>query len=443
MDADLKEALKGVASDVGRILSNDGFPSTVYPECLCDAVRSYPMRGGKRVRPALLLWACGALGGDPAMALNAAAAVEATDGWVSIGDIHLRSASGDVNKIISGTSGRIYWHPEKDWPEGGDVPNVRAVVTAWATNSPPNYLVIDFIEPYNVRFYTSPEAFPEGNCTGLVYKTEKLVMRRVPAAGVEWMMGSPSGEYGRENVNTSAKETRHAVTLNEDFYIGIFPVTAYQLSRSLLLTPSSQKEGWARQARDSGFLSYDKIRGSTSEGVDWPTTDIYTVGPDSVLKKLRNLLKFTFDIPTEAQWEYACRAGTGTALNIGITPANAEEILEYRKIVGHVRNGTTAPAVDVGSTVPNAWGIYDMHGTVARTWCRDWFTADLGSEDDTVGNGPVSGEKRVLRGPSYGSYDNEIRSANRHKTGGDPAKSNTGSYTGDIGFRLWLPVTLY
>ena len=344
--------------------------------------------------------------------VNAGATAETGEGWVSIGDIHLRSASGDVNKIISGTSGRIYWHPEKDWPEGGDVPNVRAVVTAWATNSPPNYLVVDLIEPYNVRFYTSPEAFPEGNCTGLVYKTEKLVMRRVPAAGVEWMMGSPAGEYGRENVNTSSKETRHAVTLNEDFYIGIFPVTAYQLSRSLSLSPSSQKEGWARQARDSGFLSYDNIRGSTSEGVDWPTTDIYTVGPDSVLKKLRNLLKFTFDIPTEAQWEYACRAGTGTALNIGITPANSGEILKYRKIVGYERNGKTAPLVDVGLTVPNAWGIYDMHGTVARTWCRDWFTADLGSEDDTVGNGPVTGEKRVLRGPSYGSYDNEIRSAN-------------------------------
>ena len=86
MDADLKEALKGVASDVGRILSNDGFPSTIYPECLCDAVRSYPMRGGKRVRPALLLWACGALGGDPAMALNAAAAVEVYHSWTLVHD---------------------------------------------------------------------------------------------------------------------------------------------------------------------------------------------------------------------------------------------------------------------------------------------------------------------------------------------------------------------
>ena len=151
--------------------------------------------------------------------VDANAAADAATGWVSIGDIHLRTASGDVNKIVSTETGRIYWHPEKDWQEGGDLPNVRAVVTAWATNSPPNYLVVDITPPYSVRFYTSPEAFPEGNCTGDVYKTEKLVMRRVPAAGVEWYMGSPTGEYGRENVNTSAKETRHAVTLNEDFYI--------------------------------------------------------------------------------------------------------------------------------------------------------------------------------------------------------------------------------
>ena len=94
-------------------------------------------------------------------------------------------------------------------------------------------------------------------------------------------------------------------------------------------------------------------------------------------------------------------------------------------------------------TVPNAWGIYDMHGTVARTWCRDWFVSDLGSADDTSGNGPATGDTRVLRGPSYGSYDNEIRSANRHKTGRAPDKNSTGSYPGDIGCRLWLPVTLY
>ena len=375
--------------------------------------------------------------------VDANAAADAVSGWVSIGDIHLRTASGDVNKIVSTATGRIYWHPEKDWPEGGDLPNVRAVVTAWATNSPPNYLVVDIIPPYSVRFYTSPEAFPEGNCTGVVYKTEKLVMRRVPAAGVEWYMGSPTGEYGRENSNTSAKETRHKVTLNEDFYIGIYPVTTYQLSTLVNATPPA--DGQARQARDSAWLSYDKIRGSTSQGVDWPTTDIYTVGDNTLLKSIRQKLKFTFDIPTEAQWEYACRAGTGTSLNIGVSPSNTSSptIAQYREIVGHARTGTSPQPVDVGTTVPNAWGIYDMHGTVARTWCRDWFVSDLGSADDTVGNGPATGDTRVLRGPCYGSYDNEIRSANRHKTGRAPNYNSTGSYSGDIGCRLWLPVTLY
>ena len=370
--------------------------------------------------------------------VDANAAADATSGWVSIGDIHLRTASGDVNKIVTTETGRIYWHPERDWPDGGDLPNVRAVVTAWATNSPPNYLVCDLVEPYSTRFYTSPEAFPEGNCTGVVYKTKKLVLRRVPAAGVEWYMGSPSGEYGREKTK-AAKETRHAVTLNEDYYIGIYPVTSAQFLR---FVNTDNPGDSAFQVRDLGQLSYNSIRGSTSDGVDWPTTDIYTIGSSSVLKKIRNKLKFTFDIPTEAQWEYACRAGTGTSLNIGVTPADATALASYRAIVGHARDTVNKDAV-VGTTTPNAWGIYDMHGTTARTWCRDWFVEDLGSADDIGANGPTTGTTRVLRGTSYGSYDAEIRSAQRYKGGRAPDQSGTGDYSGDIGFRLWLPVTLY
>ena len=374
--------------------------------------------------------------------VDANAAADATEGWVSIGDIHLRTASGDVNKIVTTATGCIYWHPEKDWPDGGELPNVRAVVTAWATNSPPNYLVADLVEPYNVRFYTSPEAFPEGNCTSRVYKTDKLVMRRVPAAGVEWQMGSLAGEYGRENSFVGSKETRHAVTLNEDFYIGIYPVTKCQFYRFYGWSFSSDALDAARQFCGGTYSSYNTIRGSTGDGVDWPNTSIYTVGSSSTLKTIRNKLKFTFDIPTEAQWEYACRAGTGTSLNIGASPSDTSSptLAQYRQIVGHARNVTD---VDVGTTTPNAWGIYDMHGTIARTWCRDWFVDDLGSGDDSAGNGPASGTTRVLRGPSYNSYDVEIRSANRYKGGRAPDKTNTADATNDIGYRLWLPVTLY
>ena len=82
----LQDALRQVASEIIAVLSDDPFPAAVYPECLCSAVRSYPVRGGKRIRPALVLWTCGALGGDLRKALNAAAAVEIYHSWTLVHD---------------------------------------------------------------------------------------------------------------------------------------------------------------------------------------------------------------------------------------------------------------------------------------------------------------------------------------------------------------------
>ncbi len=86
MKSSLQDALRSVASEIIAVLSVDPFPSTVYPECLCSAVRSYPIRGGKRIRPALVLWSCGALGGKVDSAMNAAAAVEVYHSWTLVHD---------------------------------------------------------------------------------------------------------------------------------------------------------------------------------------------------------------------------------------------------------------------------------------------------------------------------------------------------------------------
>ena len=86
MKPSLQEALRKVASDVITVLSADPFPSAVYPECLCSAVRSYPIRGGKRIRPALVLSSCGVLGGDPDKAMKAAAATEIYHSWTLVHD---------------------------------------------------------------------------------------------------------------------------------------------------------------------------------------------------------------------------------------------------------------------------------------------------------------------------------------------------------------------
>ena len=82
----LQDALRSVASEVTTVLSADPFPSAIYPECLRSAVRSYPLRGGKRIRPALVLWSCGLFGGDTKSAMNAAAAVEIYHSWTLVHD---------------------------------------------------------------------------------------------------------------------------------------------------------------------------------------------------------------------------------------------------------------------------------------------------------------------------------------------------------------------
>jgi formylglycine-generating enzyme required for sulfatase activity len=149
-----------------------------------------------------------------------------------------------------------------------------------------------------------------------------------------------------------------------------------------------------------------------------------------------------FDLPTEAQWEYACRAGTTGALNDGtvnITNSNSDARLDllgrYQYNGGRI-NGTTDPAqgcttanatAAVGTYAPNAWGLYDMHGNVWE-WCLDWF-ADAAMEGGDDPDGADSGSNRVLRGGSWYNPAAACRSAFRN----DIAPSNRGN---DVGFRL-------
>jgi len=126
-------------------------------------------------------------------------------------------------------------------------------------------------------------------------------------------------------------------------------------------------------------------------------------------------------LPTEAEWEFACRAGTTTPFNTGSSlnssQANVNDEVEQTK--------------PVGSYAPNAWGLHDMHGNVWE-WCSDWYGSySVGAQ--TNPKGPSSGSNRVLRGGSWGGYEGwYCRSASR--LGNGPSRSDTG-----IGFRLVVP----
>ena len=141
---------------------------------------------------------------------------DASGDWASIGGEAMGSIGGDANTIVTrlDSASCAYWFPSQTFRNrqiaGG---TLRAMVKAWPTNAPPDYMVVNLTAPTNtVRFYETTAQFP-GGFTNLDYKTSKLVMRKIPAAGVVWRMGSPDGETGKNSNN----DIVHYVKLTEDY----------------------------------------------------------------------------------------------------------------------------------------------------------------------------------------------------------------------------------
>ena len=167
--------------------------------------------------------------------------------------------------------------------------------------------------------------------------------------------------------------------------------TTLPLGDSLYAVPSEFKG----DMRPVEKVSYNDIRGS-SEGAKWPASS--AVDGKSFMGRLRTRTKLDFDLPTEAQWEYACRAGTTSEYNNGGNSENdLKQIGRYRHNRSDGRGGAANHTV-IGAYMPNRWGLYDMHGNVWE-WCCDW-RGDLSSGVKDP-KGSSSGDRRVLRGGSW------------------------------------------
>ena len=366
-------------------------------------------------------------------------------GWTSIGGEAIWNAAGDVWKKVEGdTTHTITWRPDQSWPGHKITGNgARAVVTAWATNNTPDYMVVDLAAANTVRYYPSVDFLPGSvlGQTGTItnntaYKTSKLVMRKIMAQGVEWTMGSADGETQRY----AEREVAHAVTLTSNYYIGVFEITQAQWKNIATNSTAAAYFTVDGEKRPMEMVCYNEIRlkansnaAATSAeitGYSWPNDP----NPVSFLGLLRLKTGLDFDLPSDAQWEFAARAGHGSGywgdgskvLNTD-TDANLNKLARYR---GDNPGGTsattsTAPTAGgtaiVGSYKPNSWGLYDMHGNVWE-WCLDWYEDDVSAHGGDVNislSTPANtlsgaaGANRVIRGACWYHFAGRNRSAHR------------------------------
>ena len=370
---------------------------------------------------------------------NANTSASADDsGWTSIGGPAICNAQGDVWKKVEAGSRTITWNPRQTWPDhiiadGG----ARAKVTAWALDNPPDYMVVDIsagAKPNTQKYYPSVDFLPGGILGNPDYRESSLVMRKVPAAGVEWMMGSIA-ESGR----TATKEASHKAMIADNYYLGVFPVTQSQwaLIQTTRQFPSCFQYEADKKWRPVENICYNEIRLSDATTADnsayyWPNAP----HGGSFLGRLRTKTGVAFDMPSEAQWEYACRAGNGEGkwgdgsdYTSSSTDANLTRLACYGRadIQKQVSEGNTTWSAADGGTKPvgthehNAWGFYDMHGNIFEV-CLDWFENDISAHGGAVNINPDApaknlsggnGTYRIWRGGSYRHSAASCRSAYR------------------------------
>jgi len=207
----------------------------------------------------------------------------------------------------------------------------------------------------------------------------------------EFMMGSARGEPGRE----PGEGPQHQVRITKGFFIGAHEVTQEEYARVMGKSPSKHPGAQNPVERVSWTDAVEFCARLSKEGC-------------------------TYRLPTEAEWEYACRAGSTTAYCCGDDVGELEKYAWYESDSGEQTH-------EVGLKQPNAWGLYDVHGNVWE-WCQDWYgDYERGPVENPVG--PASGTYRVVRGGSWFDYPVPLRSASR-------GRDSPSNHPDDHGFRV-------
>jgi formylglycine-generating enzyme required for sulfatase activity len=279
-----------------------------------------------------------------------------------------------------------------------------------------------------------------GDCNGQGPQTitNSIGMKFVRIPKGSFMMGSPPTEEGSFD-----EERQHEVTLTKGYYLGVFEVTQAQYERVMGINPS---EFQGERIAERIPAKKHPITGRTIQeeqivpvdSSDYPVEQVQWKNAVEFCKKLSELpvekkAGRVYRLPTEAEWEYACRAGSKTAYSFGDSSKLLSDYAWFGENSGIKRldsqilwnrlrsnrheyhetimssGGSTHP---VGGKKPNAWGLYDMHGNVWE-WCSDWY-GDYPKDAEIDPVGPVQGDLRVCRGGNWYYVAELCRSSARY-----------------------------
>lgn len=388
------------------------------------------------------------LTGGPAIVM-----LSVTTNGVAVGGANLMAVSGDVNTIVSSDGRHSFaWHL-KDTSLGADRKDIQASVSLVCRplDNPPDYLVVNLSEKAPSPRYTfaeSAEDLAGGLTANSAYWTDRLVLRRIHARNIPWVMGcEPFSDRG----SASSSGAPHEVTLTNDYWAAVFQLTRGQWSAVTSRPCPGQYRFSDRRPVDSVSVERaDTAREDRAPALrgDLTETYRYPAAPHaaSFLGLLRARTGLAFDLPGEAMWEFAAKAGTTDEQWGDGSPAIAANLPGRFGGNGGTLDGgawpdpttadVTCGTAEVGSSAPNGFGLYDLHGNVNEL-CLDWYETDIGglngavnvSGDKTLTG--ADGTKNVSKGGCLGSGFADCLPSRRYSV-------NVGSGGRAEGFRVFI-----
>lgn len=259
-----------------------------------------------------------------------------------------------------------------------------------------------------------------------------LKMKLIPAGS--FTMGSPEAENGRRS-----NEVQHEVEITKPFYMGVYEVTQRQFYKMMMPKdydykawqykrgPLAHGAAFHFRKRPQGIIFRETAVGGPitdlhpMECITWERSREFCRKITEIERKAGRLPKgYVYRLPTEAEWEYACRAGTEGPYNVNIDHSNINDLKKIAFYGG--ANLWVSYTSEVGNhRMPNAWGLYDMHGNVYE-WCLDWY-GPYKKGKATDPSGPVKGTEKVVRGGCFYLTDENahdfLRSGSRYSLATD------------------------